>query len=174
LRASNAANGSLIFLVGGDAGALDLARPALQAMSSDIVHVGLAGSGALLKLINNFLCGVQVASLAEAIAMIEASGLDVGRSIGVLGAGAPGSPLVRMVAQRMLDRAYDPNFVVPLMAKDLQYAIAAFAGQGIDLKTAEAARTRFLEAGQAGFSDRDIAAVVEPLRSAATARSSPR
>jgi 3-hydroxyisobutyrate dehydrogenase len=29
-----------------------------------------------LKIANNFLCGVQVASLAEAMAMIERSGLD--------------------------------------------------------------------------------------------------
>lgn len=167
---SNAANGSLTFLAGGDTHALQVALPVLEAMSSGIVHLGPSGSGALLKLINNFLCGVQVASLAEAIAMIEASGLDVARSVGVLGAGAPGSPLVRAVSERMLERAYEPNFLVPLMAKDLEYALAAFADQGIDLKTASAARSRFMEADRAGFSDRDIAAIVEPLRSAAASR----
>jgi 3-hydroxyisobutyrate dehydrogenase len=40
-------------------------------MSRTIVHVGPSGSGALLKLINNFLCGVQAASLGEALVMIE-------------------------------------------------------------------------------------------------------
>lgn len=167
---SNAANGSLTFLAGGDARALQAARPVLEAMSSGIVHLGPSGSGALLKLINNFLCGVQVASLAEAIAMIEASGLDVARSVGVLGAGAPGSPLVRAVSERMLGHAYEPNFLVPLMAKDLQYALDAFAAQEIDLATARAARARFVEAGEAGFADKDIAAVIEPLRTAIATR----
>lgn len=164
---NNAANGSLTFLAGGDAHALQVARPVLEAMSSGIVHLGSTGSGALLKLINNFLCGVQVASLAEAVAMVEASGLDVARSVGVLGAGAPGSPLVRAVSERMLGRAYEPNFLVPLMAKDLQYALDAFAAQGIGLATAAAARARFVEADEAGFADKDIAAVIEPLRAAA-------
>ncbi len=70
----------------------------------------------------------------------------------------------------MLDRAYEPNFLVPLMAKDLQYARDAFAAQGIDLATAGAARARFVEADEAGFADKDIAAVIEPLRTAVAIR----
>ena len=45
-------------------------------MSKPILLLGPVGSGAMPKLINSFLCGVQVASLAEAISMIERSGLD--------------------------------------------------------------------------------------------------
>jgi 3-hydroxyisobutyrate dehydrogenase len=57
-------------------------------MSGSINHLGPAGSGAMMKLINNFLCGVQVASLAEAIAMAERSGLDVRQAAAVLAGGA--------------------------------------------------------------------------------------
>jgi 3-hydroxyisobutyrate dehydrogenase len=128
------------------------------------MHLGQAGSGALMKLINNFLCGVQVASLAEAIAMAERGGLDVQQAAAVLAGGAPGSPLVKMLAQRMLDRAYEPNFFIPLMAKDLSYAHQTFARAGIELRSAEAARARFVEAELAGLDRMDIAAVVEPLR----------
>ena len=46
-------------------------------MSKEIVHLGPVGSGAKMKLINNFLCGVQVASLAEGLTWIERSGLDL-------------------------------------------------------------------------------------------------
>ena len=161
---AQAESGALSFLVGGPAELLERVRPALAAMGSNIAHLGPTGSGATMKLINNFLCGVQVASLAEAIAMAERSGLDARQAAAVLGAGAPGSPLVRIVAQRMLDRAYEPNFFVPLMAKDLDYASRAFASAGIELKSADAARERFVEAERAGFSGRDIAAVVELLR----------
>ena len=158
--------GELRFFVGGDADVLERAGPALEAMGAGHTRLGPNGSGAILKLVNNFLCGVQVASLAEGIAMIERSGLDVDQAVAMLGSGAPGSPLVKAVSQRMLDRAYTPNFFVPLMAKDLAYAQQAFAGAGIELPSAEAARARFVTADKAGLGESDIAAVVEPLRNA--------
>ena len=73
-----AAAGELTFLVGGTEAALETARPALAAMSRSIVHLGPSGSGALVKLINNFVCGVQVAAIAEALAWIERT--DLGRA----------------------------------------------------------------------------------------------
>ena len=161
---AQAEGGALSFLVGGPVELLERARPALAAMSGSIVHLGPSGSGATMKLINNFLCGVQVASLAEAIAMAERSGLDARQAAALLSAGSPGSPLVKMVAQRMLDRAYTPNFFVPLMAKDLSYARQAFARLGIELASATVARERFVAAERAGFGDQDIASIVELLR----------
>ena len=71
-----AAKGELLFLVGGSEQGLARIRPALEAMGKTVVHLGPVGSGALVKLINNFLAGVQAASLAEAIAIIERSSLD--------------------------------------------------------------------------------------------------
>jgi len=161
---AQAESGTLAFLVGGRAELLERARPALIAMSGSIAHLGPSGSGATMKLINNFLCGVQVASLAEALAMAERSGLDARQAAAVLGAGSPGSPLVKIVAQRMLDRAYEPNFFVPLMAKDLAYARQAFARAGLELKSADVAREAFLAAERAGFGEKDIASIVELLR----------
>jgi 3-hydroxyisobutyrate dehydrogenase len=159
-----AEQGTLNFLVGGDASAVERAAPLFAAMSRGHVHVGPAGSGALLKLINNFMCGVQLASLGEAIAMAQRSGLDIRRTADVLAAGSPGSPIVKMVVERMVSRDYTPNFLVPLMVKDLTYAIETFAAEGIELADARAARERFVEAAAAGFQGQDIAAVVEPLR----------
>ena len=159
-----AEEGALNFLVGGAAQDVERASSLFSAMGRGQVHVGPAGSGAMLKLINNFMCGVQVASLAEAIAMAERSGIDVKLAGDVLAAGSPGSPLVKMVVPRMVARDYTPNFLVPLMVKDLTYALDAFAAAGIELADARAARERFKEAAAAGFQDRDIAAVVEPMR----------
>jgi 3-hydroxyisobutyrate dehydrogenase len=159
-----AEQGALNFLVGGDAATFERARPLFAAMGRGQVHMGPTGSGALIKLINNFMCGVQLASLGEAIAMAQRSGLDIRRTADVLAAGSPGSPLVKMVVERMVSRDYTPNFLVPLMVKDLTYAIETFAAEGIELADARAARERFIEAAAAGHQDHDIAAVVEPLR----------
>src|SRR5262249_32398453 len=119
----HAASGELTFLVGGQAPTLDKVRPLLAAMSKGIVHLGPVGSGALIKLINNFVWGVQVACLAEALTMIERSGLERAKALEVLTNGAPGSPLVKLVAGRMTAADYTPNFALRLMAKDLNYAL---------------------------------------------------
>jgi len=161
---AQAESGALSFLVGGPIDVLDRVRPVLAGMGGNVYHLGPIGSGAMMKLINNFLCGVQVASLAEAIAMAERAGLDARQAAAVLSAGSPGSPLVKIVAQRMLDRAYEPNFLIPLMAKDLHYARQAFARAGIELASADAARAHFIDAERAGMGQKDISAIVELLR----------
>lgn len=162
---AQAESGQLLFLAGGEAADIERVRGVLMAMGRDVTHMGPATSGAFVKLVNNFVCGVQVAALAEAVAMIEASGLDRDRALAVLLEGAPGSPLVRGVAGRMIDRTYDVHFRVDLMGKDLAYARDEAARHDIPLHTAVAAIERFALASRSGYGDRDIAAVVEPLRS---------
>ncbi|MFK4874723.1 NAD(P)-dependent oxidoreductase [Novosphingobium sp. ZW T3_23] len=161
-----AAQGALRFLVGGGGEVLAAARPVFEAMGSTVVHLGPVGSGATVKLANNFLCGVQAASLSEAVALFEKRGLDVEQAMSILTDGAPASPLLKAVSRRMLDRAYDPHFLVPLMGKDLGYAEQALAEVGIVSAIAAAARQRFVEADAAGHGTQDIASIVEPLRAA--------
>ncbi len=160
----HAASGELNFLVGGASATLEKARPVLGAMSKAITPLGPVGSGALLKLINNFVCGVQVASLAESIAMIERSGLDRAKALEILITGAPGSPLVKTVAGRMMAQDYAPNFLLRLMAKDLGYAIEEGGKFSIELCTAVAALRAFQKSLAAGQGDKDIAAIVEQFR----------
>jgi 3-hydroxyisobutyrate dehydrogenase len=66
----------------------------------------------------------------------------------------------------MLEAKYDVNFLLSLMDKDLRYAAADAAALGVELRTSQCAETRFSEAMQAGFGDKDMSAVVEPLRNA--------
>jgi 3-hydroxyisobutyrate dehydrogenase len=160
----HAASGELLFLVGGSVEALEIARPALSAMSRAIVHVGPTGSGALLKLINNFLCGVQAASLAEALALIEKSGLDRSKAIEVLTSGAPGSPLIKTLAGRMTARDYTPNFSLKLAAKDMNYAAAEGQRHGVPLSTVVPVIDLYGRAIAGGRGEEDFAVVVEPLR----------
>ena len=161
---TQAAAGELNFLVGGDSAALEKARPVLAAMGKAVVHLGPTGSGALLKLINNFVCGVQIAALAEAMAMIERGGLDRAKALEVLTTGAPGSPLVKAVSARMTAPDFTPNFLLRLMAKDLGYAIQEGGKLSVELTTATAALKDFQRAIATGHGEKDIAAVVEPFR----------
>lgn len=159
-----AKNGQLLFLIGGEEATLEAAAPVLKAMSKEIIHLGPVGSGARMKLINNFLCGVQIASLAEGLTWIERSGLDVEKALSVLKAGAPGSPLLGAISARMAAHDYSVNFLLKLMAKDLRYAEEEAAHSNVNLKTAEAARSLFDTAVAKGFADKDMSSVIEPLR----------
>jgi 3-hydroxyisobutyrate dehydrogenase len=161
---TQAAEGQLTFLVGGSANVLEAATPALKAMSKEIVHLGPTGSGARMKLINNFLCGVQAASFAEGLTWIERSGLDPQKAVAVLNAGAPSSPMLRAMGDRMLNRNYTVNFLLRLLAKDMRYAEAEAAASQVDLQTAEVARKLFERAIAAGYGEQDMASVVELLR----------
>jgi 3-hydroxyisobutyrate dehydrogenase len=159
-----AESGQLTFLVGGDESALERVRSVFGSMSKEIVHLGPVGSGSRMKLINNFLCGVQVASLAEGLAWIERSGLNREQALKILCNGAPGSPLLNAISARMVARTYDVNFLLSLMRKDLHYAGTDATKLGIVLHTASAAEVRFDEAVAVGYAEKDMSAVIEPLR----------
>ena len=159
-----AAAGELLFLVGGSAEALAAVRPVLAAMSRDVLHIGPTGSGATLKLINNFLCGVQAASIAEAMALVTASGLDREKSLAVLAAGAPGSPLLKVITTRAAANDFTPNFILRLMAKDLTYAREEGARHGIAMNTATPAIADFEKAIAAGYGEKDFSAVIPALQ----------
>ena len=157
-----AETGDLRFLVGGDAATLERARPILSAMGKVILHFGPLGSGACMKLVNNFICGTQAAALAEGMALIERAGLDRTQALTVLTEGAPGSPLVKAVSARMAAKDYKVNFRLGLMRKDLTYAINEGRRRGLGLNTARTALDMFETAS--GWTESDFSAVVEPLR----------
>jgi 3-hydroxyisobutyrate dehydrogenase len=159
-----AAAGQLLFLAGGSNAAVEKITPILKSMGRDVVHVGPSGSGARLKLINNFLSGSQVAALAEALSVIERSGLDREKALGVLTEGAPGSPLVKLLSGRMTNREYEPNFALQLMTKDLRYAVNEADRHSLDLDMGRAALRVFEHAIAAGQGEEDMAAVVEQFR----------
>jgi 3-hydroxyisobutyrate dehydrogenase len=156
--------GQLTFLVGGGPATLEEVRPVLAAMSKEIIALGPIGSGARLKLINNFLCGVQIASLAEAMVWIERGGLDRTQALRFLTTGAPGSPLLGVISARMAQQNYEVNFLLRLLQKDLNYAIADANTLNLDLRTAKTTEARLADAVQAGHGEQDMSAVVESVR----------
>jgi 3-hydroxyisobutyrate dehydrogenase len=160
----HAASGQLLFLVGGPADALERVRPVLAVVGRDAVHLGANGNGARMKLINNFLSAVQVASFAEASAMIDRAGLDQEKAFSVLMNGAPGSPLLKAISARAVANDPEVNFVLRLMAKDIRYAIEDAVRNEVKLETAAAALSLFQGATAKGYGDEDMWAVVKSLR----------
>jgi len=156
--------GQLTFLCGADESALEEVRAVLQPMSKAIIHFGPVGSGGQVKLINNFLCGVQAASFAEAVAWVERTGLNRQQALDFLKSGAAGSGILMAMTDRMIARTYEVNFLLRLLKKDLRYAQAAAAEHGVTLTTAATTEQLFDRAERQGLGEKDMSAVVEVLR----------
>jgi 3-hydroxyisobutyrate dehydrogenase len=166
---TQAETGQLSFLVGADDDTLAAVSPVLQCMSREILHLGPVGSGTQLKLINNFLCAVQVTSFAEALGWMERSGLRLDTALDFLKRGAPGSGILSTMSERMTRRTYEVNFLLRLMAKDIRYARAAASQLGIDLSSSSPAQDLFQKAEEQGLGEKDMSAVAEVVRRAAAA-----
>ncbi|MBV8143030.1 MAG: NAD(P)-dependent oxidoreductase [Verrucomicrobia bacterium] len=160
---TQAESGQLVFLVGGDSAVLDDARPVLQAMGREIIHFGPIGSGTKVKLLNNLLVGIQVASFAEMIGLAEHLGVDPESAARFISNGAPGSPMVKIAMQRILARDFTPNFSLRLMAKDLGYAIGE-ADEASKLPMTSAAKGIFDAGIEEGLEAKDLCSVIELFR----------
>jgi 3-hydroxyisobutyrate dehydrogenase-like beta-hydroxyacid dehydrogenase len=120
-----AAAGKLTLLAGADAADLEKARPYLAPLCTTIRHFGAVGSGTVFKLINNLMGAVQIASLAEGLAIAEQAGLDMDLVAEVLSTGAVASPQVIRHSKRMVARDFSgATFTAALRHKDAAYAVA--------------------------------------------------
>ncbi|MEO8318352.1 MAG: NAD(P)-dependent oxidoreductase [Bradyrhizobium sp.] len=120
-----AAAGKLTLLVGADPADLDRAKPYLAPISTVVRHFGAVGTGTVFKLINNLMGAVQIASLAEGIAMAEQAGLDMNLVAEAMGTGAVASPQVIRHSKRMVARDFSgASFTATLRHKDAAYAVA--------------------------------------------------
>nr|WP_312014846.1 NAD(P)-dependent oxidoreductase [Bradyrhizobium sp. AUGA SZCCT0169] len=121
---SAAAAGKLTLLVGADTANLDRAKPYLAPISDVVRHFGAVGTGTVFKLINNLMGAVQIASLAEGIAMAEQAGLDMNLVAEALATGAVASPQVIRHSKRMVARDFSgASFTAALRHKDAAYAV---------------------------------------------------
>jgi 3-hydroxyisobutyrate dehydrogenase-like beta-hydroxyacid dehydrogenase len=119
-----AAAGKLTLLVGAEPDDLVSAKPYLAPIGDVIRHFGAVGTGTVFKLINNLMGAVQIASLAEGVAMAEQAGLDMNLVAEALATGAVASPQVIRHSKRMVARDFSgASFTSALRYKDAAYAV---------------------------------------------------
>lgn len=120
-----AADASLIFLVGGEEALVKRYSPVLQVMGSTINHTGEVGTGALAKLCTNTLMGIQIATVAELLGMLKNQGADVSRIMDAVKTTAVWSTIADRNLGLMLEHKTTPLFPIELIEKDLRYTLAA-------------------------------------------------
>ncbi|MBI1418390.1 MAG: 3-hydroxyisobutyrate dehydrogenase [Limimaricola sp.] len=132
--------GTLTFMVGGPAAALDTAHPLLEAMGKRIVHCGPAGNGQAAKICNNMILGVTMIATCEAFALADRLGLDRQALFDVVSTSSGSSwsmnaycPAPGVGPASPADNGYKPGFAAELMLKDL--GLAEMAAEAADADT---------------------------------------
>jgi 4-hydroxybutyrate dehydrogenase / sulfolactaldehyde 3-reductase len=161
----HAIEGKLLIMVGGAEGDLNRARPALDKLGDTIVHCGPIGSGARMKLVNNFMSITLNVTTAEALMLAEASGLDpeLARKV-MLGTVAGQGHMGTTYPAKVLTNDLTPGFMVDLAHKDLRLAVELASQLGVAVPTALAAREAYELARDVGHGRHDWTAVYAALR----------
>jgi 3-hydroxyisobutyrate dehydrogenase-like beta-hydroxyacid dehydrogenase len=161
--------GQLIHLVGGEKETVERVRGALSAVGGALYHVGPVGTGALMKLAVNALFAIQVASVAEIMALLERAGLKAEMVAGLLGNLPVTSPAAKGAAALIAARNFAPLFPIDLVVKDLNYALCQAGRNHLSVPMTTAAQELYRQArakGHGGDNITGVARVYERVESA--------
>lgn len=157
--------GTLTLMAGGPAETVGAARPILDRLGDKLFHAGArAGDGAMMKTVNQLLCGVHIAVLAEAMALAEAAGLDKAQLMTMLGGSAASSWMLHNRGPRMLQDEPPVTSAVDIFVKDLGLVMQAGGAAHVALPVAAAAHQMFLAASGAGHGKADDSQVIRAYR----------
>ena len=129
-----AVNGSLAIMMGGEAEAVEAARPLLGSLGKTLVHVGSAGAGHAVKALNNYVSAAGLLAVCEALTAAEKFGIDPKVVNQVMNASTgKNNTTENKVEPFILSGAFNSGFALSLMRKDLETAgnfIAAMQSPG--------------------------------------------
>jgi 3-hydroxyisobutyrate dehydrogenase-like beta-hydroxyacid dehydrogenase len=150
---AKARTGTLSVLVGASDEAWAAAEPYLAPIGDQRFLVGPVGAGTVAKLVNNQVFLAAGLVVQEAFVAATAAGLDPSALFAVLKASSAGPYLG--LGPLLLGRSFDNViFRLDIAAKDLQLAVRAAAGAGVEVPVTEAAARLYAEAAEAGLGDR--------------------
>ncbi|MGV0813557.1 3-hydroxyisobutyrate dehydrogenase [Mycolicibacterium boenickei] len=163
--------GTLAFMVGGEDGAVERARPVLDPMAGKIIHCGGSGTGQAAKLCNNMVLAVQQIAIGEAFVLADHLGLSAQSLFDVI-TGATGNcwsvhtncPVPGPVPTSPANNDFQPGFATALMNKDLGLAMAAVESTGSSAPLGTHAAEIYAKFA-VDHADKDFSAVIETLRS---------
>ena len=157
-----ASRGSLTIMAAGATDAIEDCRPIYAAIGQRLMHVGNeAGQGAMVKTINQLLCGVHLAAAGEAMAMARRAGLDLQAVWDVVNHSAAGSWMLNDRGPRMVAHSFDsPTSAVDIFVKDLGIVVDVAREMRFPSPMAATALQSFLGVSGAGNGRQDDAAVM--------------
>ncbi len=162
---TGAKSGTLTIMAAAPKAVFDKAKPVLSAMGSNLFHLGeKPGQGAVMKVVNQLLCGVHIAAAAEGLAFAERAGIDPKLALEVLSGSAASSWMLKARGPRMVDYDNVVTSAVDIFVKDLGLVLDAGTGAKMGLPLAAAAHQLFLAASGIGHGLEDDSQVIETYR----------
>ena len=155
---------TLTIFCGGEAEAVERARPILSAMGKTITHVGPSGSGQAVKAVNQVILAGTYIGVAEGIVLAMKAGLDVGQVVDALGGGAAQSWVLANRSARMIANDYPLGFKVELHRKDLAIALDLAREMGAELPVTELAADFETDLVADGHAAEDMSALARVIR----------
>lgn len=156
-----AIDGVLSIMVGGSAEDFTSAAPVFAPLGKTIVHVGQSGAGQTVKAANQLVVGGTYALVAEAIVLLEGSGVDAGLGLDVLAGGLAGSRILELKRKSMVERQFAPGFRIDLHHKDMGIVLDAAREADVALPVGGLVAQLIASARSQGYGSLDHSALLK-------------
>ncbi|MEL6505717.1 MAG: 3-hydroxyisobutyrate dehydrogenase [Pseudomonadota bacterium] len=168
-----AVNGTLAFMAGGDAAALEAAEPVLEPMAGRIVRCGGPTAGQAAKVCNNMILAVTMIGTAEAFEMGRRLGLEDQALFDVVSTASGQSwstttycPVPGPVPTSPANNDYKPGFAAALMLKDLGLSQEAAEKTEAYTPLGAHALSLYEQFCQEGHGDMDFSGIIKMMEKA--------
>lgn len=115
---------TLTIMAGGKREVVDALAPLWNAMGKTLTYLGPAGSGQHAKMVNQILIATNMVGMVEGLLYAHKAGLDLETVIQAVAGGAAGSWSLSNYGPRVVERKFDPGFLVDHFVKDMAIALA--------------------------------------------------
>lgn len=160
-----AQSGTLTMMVACETPTYEMVSPLLRVLGERVFHVGhTPGQGAMVKTINQLLCGVHIAVAAEAFALADKAGLDLALLLEIMGGSAASSWMLQNRGPRMLEDDPEVKSAVDIFVKDLSIVLQTGHDMRAGLPIAAAAHQMYLAASGRGDGKADDSQVIQTYR----------
>jgi 3-hydroxyisobutyrate dehydrogenase-like beta-hydroxyacid dehydrogenase len=158
---TQAREGTLYLMVGGDEAVFKEAEPILRDMSVALRHVGRTGEAAKVKALVNMVMNINTAGLAEGLGLGDALGLDLAVLREIFSQTGANSRVLETDGEDMQNREHSCFFSAAHAAKDSGIALGLAQAVGLDLPLAKATKAQYDRMVAAGLGELDKSGIAE-------------
>jgi len=160
---AGAEGGTLTFMVGGEQGAFDRAKPYFEAMGKRLYYCGPAGQGLKAKLTQNLVLANLMQAFAEGLVLATKNGVSPQLMLDILDNSAAKSALISAKAPFILKRDFGTNFSTKWMHKDIGLALESAKGLDLPLPLTAITQQMLQAAIAKGYGEDDFCSTIRVL-----------
>jgi 3-hydroxyisobutyrate dehydrogenase-like beta-hydroxyacid dehydrogenase len=113
----------------------------------------------LMKLLGNMMSATALEMLGEVVAVMRKRGIDPRHFIDIMTSTMFGGRVHKIYGDKIVQQAYAPGFVLPLVLKDVRLALAEAEKAGAPMPSVGVVRDRLITAIARGYGDLDWTAL---------------